>query len=235
MVTSLNSVHDDRVRAYIVWLPIFGGDFEGESRKLPRRLPDKRVSYFMDPESLTGELWERVLETKREIAWDVYLLYGSGARWENELPPAPDFWMQQLTGVTKAPRLDEPKFTQTMREMLHENKKPDPTRSSNPVNRVKVEFLYFPRCPTHKQALANLKSALQDSNLEVDLQLISVASEAQAEKVGFQGSPSIRINGKDLDGRDDEYSYACRIYRIDGRITAVPTEEFIRERLKKLQ
>lgn len=123
VVKTLKSVNDDRVRTYIVWLPIFGGDFKGEARKLSDSFPDKRVSYFLDPDSLSGNLWEGVLKTEREIAWDVYLLYGAAARWE-KAPPPPDFWMHQLDRVTKAPRLDQAEFTARLKEMLTEIKPP---------------------------------------------------------------------------------------------------------------
>ena len=114
----LQDVSDDRVRAYVIWDPIFGGNFDGESKNLSNSFPDKRVSYFKDPDSLSGILWEQVLKTEREMAWDVYLLYGAEARWEKE-PPVPDFWMHQLGGVTKAPRLDEEKFKAELRDLLN--------------------------------------------------------------------------------------------------------------------
>lgn len=232
VVKTLKSVADDRVRAYVVWLPIFGGDFRGEARKLSNSFRDKRVSYFIDGKSETGKLWERVLRTERFIAWDVYLLYEAGSNWEEE-PPQPAFWMHQLSGVTKAPTFDESTFTAKLKGMLDEMKTPPTSSQAN--GRAKVEFLYFKSCPGYKQALANLKAALQESKVRADLVLINVASEEQAAKVGFQGSASIRVNGKDLDGRDEGYSYGCRIYKIDGKITATPTKEFIREKLRALQ
>ena len=119
IVKTLKSVTDDRIRAYIVWLPIFGGDFKGEAHKLSKSFADTRVSYFLDPESLSGNLWEEVLKTQREIAWDVYLLYRPAAQW-SEQPPLPDFWMHQLGGVTKAPRFDEAEFKATLKAMLNE-------------------------------------------------------------------------------------------------------------------
>lgn len=114
---TLKRAGDNRVRAYIIWLPIFGGDFNGEARKLSASFRDKRVSYFLDSGSLSGTLWERILKTEREIAWDVYLLYGAGAQWDEE-PPPPTFWMHQLDGVTKAPRLDEAEFRARLEKML---------------------------------------------------------------------------------------------------------------------
>ncbi|HWO01272.1 MAG TPA: hypothetical protein VNS63_18575 [Blastocatellia bacterium] len=220
------------MRAYVVWLPIFGGDFRGEARKLSNSFSDKRVSYFVDAKSETGKLWEGVLRTDRFIAWDVYMLYTAAANWQEE-PPQPAFWMHQLGGVTKAPTFDEATFTAKLKELLGDMKASPTASQAN--GRARVEFLYFNSCPGYKQALANLKGALQESKISADLVLINVASEEQAAKVGFQGSPSIRVNGKDLDGRNEGHSYGCRIYQIGGRITATPTREFIREKLSGLQ
>jgi hypothetical protein len=231
IVKTLKSVTDDRVRAYIVWLPIFGGDFKGEARKLSNSFRDKRVSYFLDPTSETGKRWERVLKTERFIAWDVYLLYGPDANWEDE-PPQPSFWMHQLGGVTKAPTYNEPTFRAKLKGMLDEMTLPTTTNNAN--DRAKVEFLYFKSCPGHKQALINLKTALKASNVKANLVFINVTTEAQAARVGFQGSPSIRVNGKDLDGRNEGHSYGCRIYLIGGKITPTPTKEFIQEKLREI-
>lgn len=216
----------------MIWDPIFGGSFDREAKKLSASFPDKRVSYFKDPESLAGNLWARVLETQneREIAWDVYLLYGADAQWETE-PPQPGFWMHQLWGVTKAPTFDVPTFTAKLKDMLGEIKTSNTTEAAPLSDRVKIEFLYFPECPAHKQTLANLKAVLRETGRRADLSLIAVTSEQQAEKVGFQGSPSIRINGRDLDGRNDGHSFACRVYRVGGKLTAIPTKQFIRENL----
>jgi len=76
---------------------------------------------------------------------------------------------------------------------------------------------------------------LRESKLRADLVLLNVSSAEEAEKAGFQGSPSIRVNGKDLDGRNDGFSFACRIYNIDGKITPTPTKKFIKERLRVIQ
>jgi hypothetical protein len=113
----LKDVPDERLRAYVIWDPIFGGDFAGEAQKLANQFPDKRVSYFKDADSLSGTQWERLLATGREEAWDVYLLYGAEAQWKTE-PPTPDFWMHQLGGVTKAPRLDTEQFTKELKGLL---------------------------------------------------------------------------------------------------------------------
>jgi len=229
VVKTLKSVTDDRVRAYIVWLPVYGGDFKGEAQKLSNSFRDSRVSYFLDPESETGKQWQPILKTPF-IAWDVYLLYGPGAQWEKQ-PPEPLFWMHQL-GLATAPRFDEETFTAKLKEIVGELK--PPSTMSPTTAKAKVEFLYFKSCPGHKQALINLKAALRESGITADLTLVEVATEAQAERLGFQGSPSIRVNGKDLDGRDEGHSYGCRVYQVDGKITPTPTKDFIERKLREL-
>ncbi len=113
----LKAVPDHRVAAYVIWDPIFGGDFDGESKKLPNSFPDKRVQYFKDSDSFAGTAWRQVLKLFRPVAWDVYLLYGSEADWQEE-PPQPDYWMHQLGGVKIAPPLDEKKFTEELKGLL---------------------------------------------------------------------------------------------------------------------
>ena len=50
-------------------------------------------------------------------AWDIYMIYGPGARWEGEGPPAPQFWMHQLPGAD-APRLDPTEFARRLKAEL---------------------------------------------------------------------------------------------------------------------
>ena len=99
---------------------------------------------------------------------------------------------------------------------------------------MKLELLYFNSCPSYKQALANIKAALKEKNLQAKLLLIDVESEEQAEKVGFQGSPSVRINGEDLEGRDEGFSISCRVYNVNGKLTVAPSKEVIIAKLESL-
>lgn len=95
----------------------------------------------------------------------------------------------------------------------------------------KIEFLYFENCPSYIATLENLKTVLEEENIDVDLELVNVDSPEKAFEVGFFGSPSIRIDGVDLEGRNNKPSFSCRIYSIDDIITGIPTKRFIREQL----
>lgn len=65
---------------------------------------DARVRYFWDPEKSTGEAFGNRLQID-QTAWDVYLVFDSGVKWQE--PLLPSFWMHQLTGLEhRAPMLN---------------------------------------------------------------------------------------------------------------------------------
>lgn len=98
---------------------------------------------------------------------------------------------------------------------------------------MKIEFLYFEGCPSYKEALANLKAALAEAGVAEEPELVNVGSPEEAAEVGFYGSPSIRVDGEDLEGRTGDPIYSCRIYEIDGKQTGVPGKDYIRDLLLK--
>jgi len=112
----LKSVPDDRVRAYIVWLPMFPGDSRSWAQIRSNEFSDPRLSYYWDGGTVTGEDWGKVLGIDN-TAWDVYFLYGSNVEWTKGTP-TPAFWMHQLGGVTKAPRLNKDQFEAKLKELL---------------------------------------------------------------------------------------------------------------------
>ena len=58
---------------------------------------DPRVHHYWQPEKSLGKLVVETLNLKNTvIAWDIYLLYQPGTRWEGGAFPSPDFWMHQL-------------------------------------------------------------------------------------------------------------------------------------------
>ena len=96
---------------------------------------------------------------------------------------------------------------------------------------TKIEFFYFEGCPSYKKTLDYLKEIIDEEKLDSNLKLILVESPEEAQKLGFQGSPSIRVNGTDLEDKNDGYSFNCRLYSVDGELTGTPSKKFIRNKL----
>lgn len=99
-----------------------------------------------------------------------------------------------------------------------------------------IEFLYFEDCPSHEAALERLQTVAIEFALSPDtIRVIRVDTEAAAEQYGFPGSPTIRIDHRDIDpaSQDDPPALACRAYRhVDGRITALPPLPLLRQALQ---
>jgi hypothetical protein len=94
---------------------------------------------------------------------------------------------------------------------------------------LRVELLAVEDCPHLEQARRNLDAVLRQGIIEVPIQLIIVTSQDDAEFLGFQGSPTIRVNGQDVVPQPDlPIALGCRLYRgADGKIVGSPPIEAI--------
>ena len=99
----------------------------------------------------------------------------------------------------------------------------------------RVELLFWDGCPSHPQALSDLRAAMTDAGLDPDTVLVrEVDTDQRAGRERFVGSPTIRIDGVDIvpPGDTEPYSLTCRVYRLrDGRISPLPDPEDIKEAL----
>jgi hypothetical protein len=100
---------------------------------------------------------------------------------------------------------------------------------------VRVELLFWAGCPSHPRALADLREALADTGLDPDCVIVrEVGDDTSAQAEAFVGSPTIRINGVDVQPPADEPTgLTCRIYRRrDGRISPTPDPADLRDALR---
>ena len=100
---------------------------------------------------------------------------------------------------------------------------------------MRVELLYWDGCPSHPQALEDLRAAMRELELDpeaIDVRHIDTEDAADAER--FTGSPTIRIDGRDVQAPGDEPAgLTCRVYhRRDGRVSAVPDPDDLRDALR---
>ena len=94
---------------------------------------------------------------------------------------------------------------------------------------MKIELLYFDGCPNWQAVLEEIKGLLTAKGLDDQVDLIQVASNQEAESLEFPGSPTIRIDGEDveLDISTSSFQLACRIYEVDGKLQGMPPKEWI--------
>jgi hypothetical protein len=101
---------------------------------------------------------------------------------------------------------------------------------------MRVEFLYWDGCPSHPEALSDLRAAMADLGLDpatVVVREIDTGDAADAER--FTGSPTIRVDGVDVQDPGAEPSgLTCRVYHLrDGRVSPVPDPDDLRDALRR--
>jgi hypothetical protein len=99
----------------------------------------------------------------------------------------------------------------------------------------KVELLWWRGCPSTDQALADVRDAMREAGLDpATLEAREVSSDAGAERERFVGSPTIRIEGRDVipPGPEEPLGLNCRVYRLrDGRVSPTPDPADLRAAL----
>jgi hypothetical protein len=82
-----------------------------------------------------------------------------------------------------------------------------------------VTMQYFDDCPHWKQAKRDLKEAIDELGLDVEITYQEVDSQGHAERLGFRGSPTILIDGRDpFADPGAPVGLSCRVYRAgEGR------------------
>ncbi len=81
---------------------------------------------------------------------------------------------------------------------------------------IHIELLYFDGCPSYKNTWNDLLEVITEHDLEVTVRLTKVRNVEQADALHFAGSPTIRVNGRDLEGYRGDGVMACRIYEENG-------------------
>jgi hypothetical protein len=99
-----------------------------------------------------------------------------------------------------------------------------------------VELLWWDGCPSHPEALAELRRVLQEEGVEAEVSRVEITDDEQARRERFPGSPTIRIDGEDIvpPGEGDPFSLTCRVYRTrDGRYSPLPDPEDVRAAVRR--
>jgi len=101
---------------------------------------------------------------------------------------------------------------------------------------VKIELFYWEGCPSHPEARALLDQVLRERHVDAEVDLREVTTDEQAQAFDFHGSPTIKVDGRDVDpagAASQRVALACRIYHLpDGRVSPVPSREMLEEALR---
>jgi hypothetical protein len=98
---------------------------------------------------------------------------------------------------------------------------------------MKIEVFYVPDCPNHAVALQRLRAILSPERFHAQVREVLVTDAHMAQSLKFPGSPTIRVNGHDVEPQSEKspaVGLMCRLY-LDG--TGAPSEERLRAVIEK--
>jgi hypothetical protein len=100
---------------------------------------------------------------------------------------------------------------------------------------LQIELLWWRGCPSWPQARVLVREEMARAGLDPETLIereMRVDSDAEVER--FHGSPTIRIDGRDIaDPGINPIGLTCRVYRLrDGRISALPDRADLADALR---
>lgn len=96
---------------------------------------------------------------------------------------------------------------------------------------ITIELLYFDGCPSWRHAWTELGGALAELDVDAAVRLRNIEGVPEPERTGFAGSPTLRIDGRDLEDYSGPGVMACRRYP-DNAGRGWPSHDLLHERLR---
>ena len=97
-----------------------------------------------------------------------------------------------------------------------------------------IEVLYVEHCPCVPAALSLVHRICAELGIDTEVRTILVTDQAAAERARFVGSPTVRVDGRDVDPEGElaaEYTLECRLYWHEHRLAGYPQECLVRDAL----
>ena len=91
---------------------------------------------------------------------------------------------------------------------------------------MNIQVLYFEGCPNHEPTVSLVREVVANWELNAQVEEIEVNTQADAERLRFLGSPTVQVNGVDIEPSAREqtnYALSCRMYNGSG----IPSRELL--------
>lgn len=107
--------------------------------------------------------------------------------------------------------------------------------SERPNQSIPIEFLYWEDCPSHERALQLLQDVIREEGVAAEIHIHLIESEHDAEMMRFPGSPTIRVNGFDIDDNPAlPVGLTCRTYwTAEGKMSPLPPRDKITRAIRE--
>jgi hypothetical protein len=96
---------------------------------------------------------------------------------------------------------------------------------------VKVELLFFDDCPNHEALVPRLRRLLNAADAgDTAIELVRVEDADTAEAKRFLGSPTVRVDGRDVEPGADmrtDFGLKCRLFATPDGPRGMPADEWV--------
>lgn len=93
-----------------------------------------------------------------------------------------------------------------------------------------VEMLHTEGCPHAEEYLPRLRRLVTEAGVSEPVRVRTVADTEDAQRERFLGSPTVRVDGRDVDpgaGARRDYGLSCRLYRGPSGLSGRPPDEWV--------
>ena len=107
---------------------------------------------------------------------------------------------------------------------------------TEPKTKPRIEILTFEGCPNRDRAIELVSRVTGERALEADVRVIEVRDAEAARRTRFLGSPTIRVDGHDIEPGADartDYALSCRIFRTGSGMSGQPEERWLLDALAR--
>jgi hypothetical protein len=101
---------------------------------------------------------------------------------------------------------------------------------------MKIEVLYFDGCPNHEALLPRLRELVGEAGVSSAIELVNVPDADAAERQRFLGSPTLRVDGSDVEPGADlrtDFGLKCRLYRSEAGFAGTPADQWVLDALRR--
>ena len=103
---------------------------------------------------------------------------------------------------------------------------------------TRVELLYFDGCPNHQPLQERVRDLVNAHNLQATIEAVPVGSDEEARARRFLGSPSLRVDGADVEPGADErtdFGMKCRLFLTPDGLRGMPADAWMLTALERAQ
>ena len=100
-----------------------------------------------------------------------------------------------------------------------------------------IRVMTFEGCPNCEATKVLIEETVKELRVQADIEAIQVGNKEEAELYGFLGSPTIQVDGQEIEAgrRGEKASFSCRVYRTPNGTSGVPPKNLLRDAIREAQ